>query len=200
VTLDPIKSMNQANPIYSQAAREVQTVRCCGRIYKRWRFKGKRNFTRPNAAAAASHRGARSLRASHCAVCGERLVWPANFEPQWIAAVRRLERRIEYYNQRVDWLLAGFNTRARRFGRTPNFLTVESRLAARRARGLKAWRKRVARLKALGLTTRGTRPVRRRPATVLARQWRLERLAMPTVPAAWWEDIGGAQERATGQG
>lgn len=134
------------NPIYSQQARQVQTVRCCGRIYKRWRFVGKRHFGR----------GGRPTHASHCPRCGQRLTWPTNFEPDKTAAVRREERVAGYYDQRVNQRLAGLTARGQPFRRTPNFLTAEERLAARRERGLKAWRKRSEKLTRAGLTTRGT--------------------------------------------
>lgn len=151
--------MSPNNPIYSHAPRDYQTVRCCGKIYRRWRFKGRKTF----------RHGKRFLHATHCKECGHPLNWPVNFEPQLTASVRKKERVEKYYDQKVEWRLAGKNSLGKPWGRTPTFLTAEARLQARRQRGTKAWKKRVERMKRLGLTTRGTAPKYRQG---IAKLWR----------------------------
>ncbi len=62
--------------------------------------------------------------------------------------------------------------------RRPNNGHLQALLAARRERGIKAWNARVLRLRALGLTTRGTSriyAVRRGDALLL--QWQVDDLA-----------------------
>lgn len=135
------------NPAYSSAKRDVQTMRCCGIIYKRWRFSGLRFF-----------KGNTRYKATHCRKCGVKLTWPINFSPEQTIAIRAKERTDHYYDVKVSRRLNGLNSKGKPWGRTPTFLTPEQRLEARRARGLKAWKKRSDRLKKLGCTTRGTKP------------------------------------------
>lgn len=173
------------NPIFSHAKRDVQTVRCCGVIYKRWRFQGRKNF-----------RGSRPTHATVCKVCGCKIFWNPNFKPAWIACTRAKERHDAYYEQRVDWLRVGLTSLGKPFRRTPNYLTVEDRLAARRRRGMKAWLKRAAKMAALGLTSRGTKRIyRRKEPAAIEQQWQAERAAMPAAPVADWETITGSLSR-----
>jgi len=177
--------MNPANPIYSAAKRDVQTLRCCDRIYKRWRFQGQRNF-----------RHQRPTHATHCEVCGGKLIWPANFWRQDIAAVRKEERRAAYYEQRVDWLRQGLTSKGQPFRRTPNYLLAEERLEARRQRGRAAWQRRADRLAAQGLTTRGTAPRRQvSKPSALDHAWRALRASVERAPATNWEVIPAPLER-----
>jgi hypothetical protein len=164
------------NPIYSHAPREVQTVRCCGRIYKRWRFVSKRFWAK----------GGRPTHAHRCAHCGQPLIWPAILKPDTLAAVRAQERFDHYHDQRVAWLLAGRNSKGRPFGRTPNYLSDAERLAARRRRGLAAWRKRVRRLAAQGLTTRGqSRMYKVRGKSELQQSYDQFRAGISTAGVSW---------------
>lgn len=154
------------NPIYSSAPREVQTIRCCGRIYKRWRFVGKRFFDQ----------GGHPTYARNCVVCGRRLFWPVNFEPQRIAAVRAQERRDHYYDHKATLHLLGLTSKGA--PRRRNFMPV-SRAEANR-RQLARWHARAAKYLRRNLTTRGTKRVylpRKKPAVLTG--WREFRAGLP---------------------
>lgn len=182
------------NPIFSNVAREVQTIRCCGLIYKRWRFKGGQ-FSKRKPDRVISHQGRRATHAVCCAVCGERLHWPMNHHPLDRLAVRKAEAQERYFNRKVDFLLSGKNSIGQPWQRTPNFATPHERIEARRARGLKAWNNRVDRLKATGRTTRGTKPKYRRGPAPSIKAWQNFRSQNPSNELMSWDSlrVGGVR-------
>ena len=64
-----------------------------------------------------------------------------------------------YRNQVAGFKARGLTTRGTRFQRRPNFKDADTRLQARRERGLRAWNKVALRRQVAGLTTRGGQPV-----------------------------------------
>ncbi len=143
------------NPIFSSTPREVQTVRCCGQIYKRWRFISGVNFTRFNNERERSHRGRRATHARFCKHCGQAIYWPPNVERQDIAAVRAVERRDAYYERRADFHMAGKTSKGK--PRRRPFMPMSRQEFKRRQ--MIRYNNRKAIFDARGLTTRGTRRI-----------------------------------------
>lgn len=78
-----------------------------------------------------------------------------------------------YRRQAENFAALGLTVRGQRRQRRPNARNNSTRLEMRRLRGLQAWNLRVARLRKLGLTTRGTQriyAVRRGDAVILKSQ------------------------------
>lgn len=102
---------------------------CCGKPYWRWRLPGRSFPTAPDT----------------CATCGEPLHWtlsPGTKKAVWL-------RR--YYRRRNARLASGLNTRGKPYRRAAH-LSDSDRRAYRRSQ----YHARAARLRASGLTTRGT--------------------------------------------
>ena len=140
--------INPANPSYSHQPRETQTITCCGQLYRRWRFAGKRfNGQAPE----------------RCRHCQASLNWPSNYRP-----VDNLKSMREIARERaVNFLLAGLTTagkpRQRRAPYIHRIDTAEDRRWAEghrrqdiRAAGLASYHRRAAKFAAQGLTSRGT--------------------------------------------
>ena len=140
--------INPANPIYSQQCRETQTLRCCGQLYRRWRFAGQQ-FS-----------GAFSTRCQHC---NSLLNWPPNYRPvDRKKAMRELQR-----DRAVNFLLAGLTTAGQPRQRRAPYVhaidtgrdrkTAESRRRQSiRESGLASYHRRAVRFADQGLTSRGT--------------------------------------------
>ena len=109
--------------------RITQVAECCGRLYVRWRLRGRKW----------------GLRRTECVQCLERLDWESSDATNRAASLRY------YYRKRQNYLAAGLNTRGQPYRRTP-FLTS----AQRRQASLTRYHCRAQRRLSAGLTTRGT--------------------------------------------
>jgi hypothetical protein len=130
--------------------RQTQTLRCCGHLYRRWRFFDPTRQRQPRFSGIKK-----------CRICGDRLKWPASyFEPD-----RARTARERMQDRAVSFLLQGLTTHGRPYQRQPNFkihgepqlVTGEKhrRLIRIRQRNLANYYRRKKRFIALGLNTRG---------------------------------------------
>ena len=157
--------INPANPIYSQQRRETQTLRCCGQLYRRWRFAGQRfNGEAPE----------------RCRHCQSLLNWPPNYHPvDHLKSMREIARE-----RSVNFLLAGLTTAGKpRQRRAPYIHRIDTaedrkRAEARRRQDtrvavLASYHRRAAQFAAQGLTSRGTprKYAPRGQRTALEIQW-----------------------------
>lgn len=172
------------NPAYSSSPRQTQTLRCCGLIYRRWRFVGK-HF--PDSFP------------EKCCVCEGHLNWPVNYR----AHDRKADARELARDRSVKFLAEGLTTNGQPRQRHPNFfnraeVSCATRLAEMkskqrahiRTRVLKNYHLRSQRLAKQGLTTRGTK--RKRAAglyqpTPLDQSWQQLRSEI-NVGRVSWED------------
>lgn len=151
------------NPTYLPTPRETQTLRCCGHLYRRWRFAGKKFSVRC---------------AERCSVCGGLLNWPSNYTP-----VDRKKRMMDaWYDRAVNFLLQGLTTHGKPRRRRAPFVHrvdtakdrqrhLNARQAAIRASLLKSYHARANRFASQGLTSRGTVPKRHKATHPVLDQW-----------------------------
>jgi hypothetical protein len=72
----------------------------------------------------------------------------------------QLSRQAKWHRrQSIKFVAMGLTTNGKERQRRPDAENRIQRLAMRRERGIKAWNLRVQRLRKLGLTTRGTKPI-----------------------------------------
>jgi hypothetical protein len=141
------------NPAYSSTPRQTETLRCCGVLYRRWRFVGCK-FNRTHA--------------KHCSHCGARLYWQPNHTP---INRRRVDRERQLI-RRINFSLAGRRSDGLPLARVP--LTADQR--AQRKRDM--YHRRAQQRAAAGLTSRGTMPAYRPRVHARERAWRDLRAAM----------------------
>lgn len=150
------------NPATTHGRRDVQTLRCCGVVYRRWRFAGSRW---PNTQHDA------------CFKCGSRLHWPANY---------RLKPRLEYLHEwRERCLDRGLTVagKPRKRFHHPKFKTpAESHANMLKLRKAYYRRNSIKNVQA-GLTTRGMRRFDRR--TEFERSWDAFRSTINTSGTSW---------------
>jgi len=145
------------NPAKTSATRERQSLRCCGVLYARWRFTGKK--------FPGTHHEV-------CVICRCHLKWH-QFKP----VDRRRVDRERQLDRRVNFKLAGRRSDGR--PRTRVFLSA----AQDRQKHLERYHARARARTARNLTTRGTRRVYRprAAASATAAAWTELRASM-TIP------------------
>jgi hypothetical protein len=131
--------------------RQTQTLRCCGHLYRRWRFFDPTRERQPK------FHGIKK-----CQSCGSHLRWPANYEEPDRKKINRERMR----DRAVNFLLQGLTTNGKVRARHPNFkpesnqrrhIADSERLRRNhiRARVLKHARVRIQKFISQGLNSRG---------------------------------------------
>lgn len=158
-------------PFDPHARREVQTLRCCGVVYQRWRVAGGR--------WPGSHH-------ESCVHCGSRLQWPLNYRPK-----SRLQYLQAWRERCLDRGLTVEGKPRKRFHH-PKFKTAAESQANMRKLRRDYYGRFSKRNQAAGLTTRGTKRFDRR--TDLERSYAELRATINTSGVSW-DSINTTAER-----
>jgi hypothetical protein len=131
------------NPATSHQPRETQTLRCCGVVYRRWRFVGKKF-------PGTQH--------NSCFMCSRALNWPNNYRSK----PRKKQFRDAYRRRAMRFLFQGLTSRGTpRLRPAPGKAMTPRRYDPmyRHKWSSAGYQRRSAKFAQAGLTSRGTRRI-----------------------------------------